>query len=116
MFAFTGPLINRNILKEKIQTVESGEMYDDLKYCCIRMFQSFGRRETHLRGIMKEYNQLAGDAGAIQLVALDGLPVVIPSNKHLGNPIEVRLQHDRMTKPEEFHTWTNIRNPTTSAQ
>jgi hypothetical protein len=109
MFAFTGSLINRNLMKEKFQTVETGELYNHVKYCCIRMVQYYARREIHLNRIIMEYRKLASNEGAIQLIALDGLPYVIPENKHLGNPIEVKMRQDRMTKPDGYYTWTNTR-------
>ncbi len=107
MFAFTGPAIDRNIMNEKIKSVETGLMDENLRYASMRMFPNFLRRERCLLNILKEYNQLAG-SNAITVIKLDGLPAVIPLKRFPNNAIEIKLKNDRVEKPEGFDAWKNV--------
>jgi hypothetical protein len=108
MFAFTGPAIDRNIMNEKIKSVETGLMgAGNLRYASMLMFPNFLRRESCLLNILKEYNRLAG-SNAITVVKLDGLPAVVPLKRFPNNAIEIKLKHDRVAKTGEFDAWKNV--------
>ncbi len=107
MFAFTGTTIRRSIVQNKIRLVEVRCLDGTVKYCHLRMFHVYGRRESVLLNIVKEYNALVGDDATITLVALYGLPALIPDNKHPGNPLELQLQKDRLARPPGFESWEN---------
>ena len=106
MFAFTGPWINREILKEKIQTVEVGVLENNVKYCVMRMFQPNGRREPCLLNIVSEYNTLCGEE--ITLVpCLGGFPLVMADKTYCGNPIDLKVKIDRVSNALGYEKWTN---------
>jgi hypothetical protein len=107
VFAFTGPAINRDIMKDKIRTVAVGVLDGDTKYCSMRMFQSSGRRETNLKNIISQYNRLCGADERINLVAVAGFPLILADKKFPGNPISLKLATDRSTKPLGYSQWTN---------
>jgi hypothetical protein len=108
MFVFTGPALDRELMKEKIKSVETGLMDNGvLRYANVRMFQQFSRRESCLLNLIKEYNRLAGNNNAITVVKLDGLPPVIPLDMFPKNAIELKLIRDRVVMPKEFDTWKN---------
>ena len=107
MFAFTGPSIHPNVMQNKIRLVEVGVLDGIVKYCHMRMFQAHGRRESCLPNIVQEYNTLVG-CDAITLVALYGLPAMIPENKYPRNPLELQLLKDRRAKPPGFESWKNM--------
>ena len=107
VFAFTGPAINRDIMKDKTHTVEVGVLDGDTKYCSMRMFQSSGRREKNLKNIISQYNRLCGADERIQAVAVAGFPLILADKKHPGNPISLKLATDRSTSAPGHVQWTN---------
>jgi hypothetical protein len=111
MFAFTGPSFDLGVMKNSIQSLEVGVLDGDVKYCCMHMLPSRGRRESCLKNIVQEYSERVGVA--ITVVTLAGLPAIIVDAKHPGTRIELQLQKDRAEKPSGYEIWTNDRTTTT---
>lgn len=107
MFAFTGTTIRRNVMQDKIRSVEVGVLEGPVKYCRMCMFDVKGRQESSMLNIVKEYNALVSDSDYISVIALYGLPIFIPENKCRGNFLELKLQKDRLEKPAGFESWKN---------